>query len=84
MANDNHLFPLTVELDAKAIIHLIKNCINVSHDCFNIIDDCKMLMSLLTVMKIKHCCPECNGAANFLAKEAASMEMDASFCNFLF
>ncbi|KAH7849667.1 hypothetical protein Vadar_021159 [Vaccinium darrowii] len=79
LAQNNHLVPISVEMDALAAIQLLADSnlgIQSRHYLNNIIHDCRCLMRQLGVMKIDHIYREGNKCADLLAKMSFNDALD--------
>ncbi|KAL0325024.1 UNVERIFIED_CONTAM: hypothetical protein Sradi_5071700 [Sesamum radiatum] len=68
------LAPLVVEVDATTVISLLKSCASGKWEVQHLIMQIVCLQQL-RVADVQHVFREANGAANHLAKEAASLQL---------
>ena len=59
---------LIVEIDAKAIVDALQNADYVNNGISLILDDCKLLMTRLNRLRVKHCHRAANKVADNLAR----------------
>ena len=69
---------LVVELDAKSIVHVLGNSSYVNNIVSLILDDCRLLVSRIQQIMIKHCFHQANQCANSLARMSISQDFEFS------
>ena len=69
---------LVVELDAKSIVHVLGNSSYVNNIVSLILDDCRLLVSRIQQIMIKHCFRQANQCANSLARMSISQDFEFS------
>ncbi|KAL0340214.1 UNVERIFIED_CONTAM: putative ribonuclease H protein [Sesamum radiatum] len=74
LALTHGLGPLVVEVDATTVISLLKSCASGKWEVQHMIMRIVCLQQLL-VVDVQHAFREANGAADHLAKEAASLQL---------
>ena len=67
---------LVVELDAQAVVEVLKNNTYVNNIVSPILDDCRHLAACFQQIQFKHCYCQANRCANLLAKKGAIQESD--------
>ena len=72
---------LAVELDAKAVVDVLRNYNYDNTIISPIMDDCRKLVSCFQQIQIKHCYRQANRHADLLAKIKVEQEID--FLNYL-
>ena len=72
---------LVVELDAKAVVDVLRNYNYDNTIISPIMDDCRKLVSCFQQIQIKHCYWQANRCADLLAKIRVEQEID--FLNYL-
>ena len=69
---------LVVELDAKAIVDVLGNPSYVNNIVSPILDDCRLLVSRIQQILIKHCFRQANRCADSLARISISHDFEFS------
>lgn len=63
-----------IQIDAKAIVHLLTNSSDANRFAMPLIDDCRQLISQIAQVRIGHCFHEANSCANLLARIGSSQD----------
>ena len=69
---------LVVELDAKAIVHVLGNPSYVNNIVSPILDNCRLLVSRIQQILIKHCFRQVNRCADSLVRMSISQDFEFS------
>ena len=69
---------LEIELDAKCIMDALGNPSYVNNIISPLLDDCKLLISHILQICIKHCFHQTNRCANSLARRSYCLDVDFS------
>ncbi|KAL0014527.1 hypothetical protein SO802_001596 [Lithocarpus litseifolius] len=79
MCSDLHINALEIDLDAKVIADLMNNSGSSNASNSSIVADCRLLISRVPQVKVKHCYRESNSCADALARLGSKMPSDFLF-----
>ena len=80
LCNNLNITSLEIELDAKSIVDALGNPSHVNNIISPLLDDCRLLISRILQVCIKHCFRQANRCADSLAR--MSYCLDANFSTF--
>ena len=73
-----HFQAVDIQIDAKAVVDIIRDPYYSNRVVMPIVDDCRQLISQFGQVRIGHCYREANFCADFLARKGALQ--DCCFC----
>ena len=73
-----HLQAVDIQIDAKAVVDIIRDPSYSNRVVMPIVNDCRQLISQFGRIRIGHCSREANFCADFLARKGALQ--DCCFC----
>ena len=78
LCSNLNITSLEIELDAKSIVDALGNPSYVSNIISPLLDDCRLLISRIPQICIKHCFRQANRCANSLARMCYCLDTDFS------
>ena len=79
MCLDLNINALEIDLDAKVVVDLMDNSGSSNASNSSIVADCRLLISRISQVKVRHCYRESNSCADALARLGAKMFLDFLF-----